>query len=171
MDAHRDIGGEVPEEEWQRVLKYAGALSHWQWLSDGMITGEDVYMDTAMEVFCRCWRLHDPAKGTSRFSTFFWKCVRQELRHVRSRVFTLKKREAVGAEALYPSSRTVAFDDSPILWAQVLALLPNPRHRAFLLRLLSGERAVDIARDEGRTEGAMVSRLRLIARTVAEAKG
>ena len=169
MDAHRDIGGEISEEDWRRVLRYAGALAHRQWLSDGMITGEDVYMDKAMEVFCRCWRLYDPTKAT-RFATFFWKCVRQELRHVRSRVFTLKRREAMGAEALYPPSRVAVLDESPILWAQVLARVKNPRHRVFLLRLLGGESAADIARDEGRTDAAMVYRLRLIARAVAKVR-
>ena len=166
MDAHRDVG-EVPEEEWRRVLRYAGALAHRQWLSDGMITGEDVYMDKAMEVFCRCWRLYDPTK-TSRFSTFFWKCASQELRHVRSRVFTLKRREVIGAEVLYPQSGTAALDESPILWAQVLARLSAwPRHQVFLQRLLAGESAADIARDEGYTQAAMTYRLKFIMRIFA----
>ena len=163
MDAHRDIG-EAPEGEWERVLRYARVLARRQWRADGMITGEDAYMAKAMDAFCRCWVAYEPTKGT--FATFFWNAAHWELRHFRSRFFRAREKEAIGVKGFYPRSGSTRLDDSPIMWAQVLARISDPRHRAFVLRLLGGERAAEIARDEGYCEATMIHWLRRIAREV-----
>ena len=169
MDAHRDIGGEVPEEEWGTLLAWACVMARRQWARDGMRIEESEYQDVVMETFCDCWERYDPVRGF-RFATYFQKSLALRLRGVTRAHARIARYDKIGAEGLYPHSRSFAWDDMPILWAQILRKLPKARHRAFLLRLLAGESAADIARDEGRTEGAMVYRLRLIARTVAEAK-
>ena len=169
MDAHRDIG-EVPEEEWQHALHYADILARRQWMHDGMITGEDVYHDMAMDVFCECYAHYDSAKGV-KFAQYFWINARYRLRGVRRDLARVSRYDQKGAEQLYPRSRTFAWDDAPVFWAQILARLPTPRHRNFLLRLLAGERAADIAKDEGRTESAMHYRLAYIVRVLAQGDG